>query len=205
MEKKIIDGKEVWVDENGNVVENYTPPKTFTQEELDKMLQSETDKRVSQALKTAQEKWQKEYQEKLEAEKSEAEKLAKMSESERLQAEFNKEKEKFESERKQFLIEKLELQTVKEMSNLGLPVEFSKFVMSDNAESIKINIETFKSQWEQAIEKAVNEKLQGTTPKTATLNGTGGITKEQFEKMNIVEKTKLSHENPELYNQLRGR
>ena len=38
----------------------FTLPKTA--EELQKLLQSEADKRVTQAIKTAQEKWQKEYE-----------------------------------------------------------------------------------------------------------------------------------------------
>ncbi|MFR0781322.1 MAG: hypothetical protein ACLSH8_17205, partial [Zhenhengia sp.] len=49
--------------------------KTYTEQEF----QSEIDRRVTQALKTSQEKWEKEYQQKLEAEKQEAERLAKLS------------------------------------------------------------------------------------------------------------------------------
>lgn len=175
---------------------------TYTQEELDAKLQSETDKRVSQALKTAQDKWMKEYEAKLEAEKTEAEKLAKMSESERQQAELNKMKQDFDNERKLFMREKLELQTVKELSAMSLPTDFSTYVMADTAEQIKENIGKFKTQWETALEKAVNEKLQGTTPKTATQQGTV-VTKEQFKKMSIQEKTALFNEDPELYKQLK--
>ncbi|MCD4839737.1 DUF4355 domain-containing protein [Neobacillus sedimentimangrovi] len=182
--------------------ENQKETKTYTEEEVQKLLQSETDKRVTQALKTAQEKWQKEYEAKLEQERSEAEKLAKMTEQERLLAEFEKQKKAFEEEKKQFLKAQLEMQTVKELSALGLPTDFSKFVMADNAETIKTNIDTFKTYWEQAIEKAVNEKLQGTTPKVSTKTG-GSITKEQFKKMTIAEKTALFNEDPDLYYSLR--
>lgn len=202
MEKKIIDGKEVWVDADGKIVENYTPPTTYTQEELDAKLQAESDKRVSQALKTAQEKWEKEFKEKLEAEKSEAEKLAKMSEADRLKAEFDKQKQAFEEERKQFQKQQLEMQTVKELSAIGLPVEFTQFVMADNADTIKTNIDLFKTHYDQSLEKAVNERLQGTTPKGGTVPNSGGITKEQFAKMSIIEKSKLMNENPELVNEL---
>lgn len=203
MEKKVIDGKEVWVDENGNVVENYTPPITLTQQELDAKLQSESDKRVAQALKTAQEKWQKEYESKLELEKSEAEKLAKMSEADRLKAEFDKEKQVFEEQRKQFQKQQLESQTVKELATIGLPVEFSNFVLADDAGKIKENITSFKSQWDLAIEKAVNEKLQGTTPRSGTNQSGATITKEQFAKMGYKERMTLFESNPDLYNQLK--
>lgn len=176
---------------------------TFTQDEVNKMIQSETDKRVTSAIKTAQDKWQQEYEAKLEQTKTEAEKLAKMSEAERLQADFNKQKEAFESEKKQYMKEKLELQTVKELSAIGLPTDFSGLLMADSAEAIKANIETFKLQWEQAIEKAVNEKLQGTTPKTATQTGKT-VTKEQFSKMNYQQKMEIYNTDIDLYNQLKG-
>ena len=178
-------------------------PETFTKEQVEKMLQAETDRKVSKALETAKAKWQEEFQTKLAEEKNQAEKLAKMSESERLQAEFDKQKQAFETERQQFLREKLELQTVKELSTLGLPTDFSTFVMADDAETIKTNISILKEQFEMAIEKAVEEKLKGHTPKTATQTGTT-VTKEQFKKMGYKEKMQIFNTDPELYNQLKG-
>lgn len=184
------------------VTEEVEEPKTYTEEELKSQLQSETDKRVSQALKTAQEKWEAEFKEKLEAEKSEAEKLGAMSAEERAKAEFEKEKAKFEEDRRTYQREKLELQTVKELSALNLPTEFSGYVLADSADEIKANIATFKGQWESAIEQAVNDRLKGKTPKVET-GATHTITKEQFNKMGYKERAKLMDENPELYQSLR--
>ena len=196
--------EEVKVQENQNQEQQENvQSETFTKEQVEKMLQAETDRKVSKALETAKAKWQEEFQAKLTEEKNQAEKLAKMSESERLKAEFDKEKQAFETERQQFLREKLELQTVKELSTLGLPTDFSTFVMADNAEAIKENISILKEQFEMAIEKAVAEKLRGHTPKTATQTGTT-VTKEQFKKMGYKEKMEIFNTDPELYNQLKG-
>ena len=200
---EIIDTQQEKVQEQAQQ-QQQEQTETFTKEQVDKMLQAETDRKVSKALETAKAKWQEEFETKLQQEKSEAEKLAKMSESERLQAEFDKQKAQFESERQQFLKEKLELQTVKELSAMGLPTEFSNYVMADNAETIKANIETFKSHWEQAIEKAVNEKLQGHTPKSATKVGGMTVTKEQFNKMSYKEKMEIYNTDIDLYHQLKG-
>ena len=57
--------------------------KTYTKDEVDKLLQSETDKRVTEALKTSRAKWESEYQEKLEKEKEEVERLSKLSAKEK--------------------------------------------------------------------------------------------------------------------------
>ena len=176
--------------------------KTYTEEEVQVMLQKETDRKTTKALETARSKWEAEYQAKLEAEKSEAEKLAKMSEAERFESELSKQKEAFETERAQFNREKLELQTVKELSAEGLPTSFSSYVLADSAEQIKDNIKNFKSMWQTEIEKAVNERLQGRTPKTANKPNGDTITKEQFDKMGYAERLNLFNTDPDLYEQL---
>ena len=176
--------------------------KTYTEEEVQAMLQKETDRKTTKALETARSKWEAEYQAKLEAEKSEAEKLAKMSEAERFESELSKQKEAFESERAQFNREKLELQTVKELSAEGLPTLFSSYVLADSAEQIKDNIKNFKSMWQAEIEKAVDERLQGRTPKTANKPNGDTITKDQFSKMGYSERLNLFNTDPDLYEQL---
>jgi len=177
---------------------------TYTKEELDKLLQAETDRKVSKALETAKTKWEEEFSQKLEIEKSEAEKLAKLTEQERMKLEIDKQKADFEAERKQFMREKLELQTVKELSAIGLPTDFSKWIVAETAEEIKTNIDSFKTHWEQALEKAVNEKLSGTTPKTSTKKDGKVITKEEFKKMNYQDRLQLFNDNKELYEQLKA-
>lgn len=177
--------------------------KTYTEEELQAQIQSTTDKRVSQALKTAQDKWESEFKAKLEAEKSEAEKLGAMTADERAKAEFEAERAQFEEDRKTYQREKLELATVKELSASNLPTEFSGYVLADSADEIKSNIETFKTQWQTAIETAVNERLKGKTPKAQT-GAITSITKEQFNKMGYKERAKLIEEDPALYEALKG-
>ena len=162
-----------------------TKEKTFTQEELDKII----EKRLARALKKADE------------EKQEAEKLAKMSAEERAKAEFEKEKQKFEDERKQYQREKMELEVIKQMSSKGLPTEFATYLIADDAETALNNIKTFEAEWQKAIEKAVNEKLKGSTPKTGnTANIT--ITKDEFNSLGYSERMKIYNEQPELYKKL---
>lgn len=180
---------------------NQEVTKTYTQEELDKLLQAETDRKVSKALDTAKSKWQQEYQDKLEQEKSEAAKLAKMSEEERYKAELQKEREQFEKERAEFRKSQLEAETVKQLSNESLPVEFASYLLAEDAATIKSNIDQFKTKWTEAIEKAVNERLKGNTPQASNKVATS-ITKEQFGKLNYHERVKLVTENPNLLQEL---
>jgi hypothetical protein len=175
---------------------------TVSRDELQKMIDSGADKRVSQALKTAREKWESELSEKIQKERSEAEELAKMTEAERLQREFDNQKQTFEEERKSFLREKLELQTVKSLQAEELPTEFSEFVLSDSAEKVSENIKRFKEQWQQAIEKAVDERLKGSTPKGSSAKTT--INRTDFAKMSYAQLNDFKIKNPELYSQLKA-
>lgn len=150
---------------NGNQ-EGQGNDKTYTQAEFDAMLQSETDKRVTEALKTAQSKWESEYQTKLENEKSEAVKLAKMSAEERNKALADREREKYETERAKFERERLEFETVKQLAEKKLPTELAKCLCGTDAESTKANIEAFEKAYGEAIQKAVDERLKGKPPKT---------------------------------------
>ena len=134
--------------------ETVATEKTFTQEEVDSLIQ----KRLDRALKKAQE------------EKEEAEKLAKMSEAERQKALFEKEKAEFEEERKKYQREKLELEVTKQLSSKNLPVEFGTYLLGENAEDSFNRIKNFEVKWQQALEKAINERLKGNTPKVATVS-----------------------------------
>ena len=162
-----------------------TKPLTFTQAELDTLI----NKRLDRASKKA------------DAEKAEAEKLAKMSEADRQQAEFEAEKSKFAEERKLYQKEKLELQVVKELSTKSLPTEFSRYLIGEDADTCMVNIKEFENKWSQAIANAVDERLKGKTP----TSGTGQIasmSKEDLNKMGYKERVEFKMNNEELYKEL---
>lgn len=176
--------------------------KTYTQAELDKMLQSETDKRVTEALKTAKDKWSKEYAEKLENEKKEAERLAKLSAEEREKAKFDKERKEFEDERAQFERDRLEMQVAKELANEGLDTAFASILMGADADTSMENIKTFKASFNKAVEAAVKARLAGRTPESGSGNG---LTVNPFSKegYNLTKQAELYRNNRELYNELK--
>ena len=141
---------------------NEQQEKTYTEQEF----QSEIDRRVTQALKTSQEKWEKEYQQKLEAEKQEAERLAKLSAAEREKAVFEKQKEEFEKQKREFERERLTNQTLKTLAAEDLPSEFCDMIMAgvEKAEDIMANINIFKKVFSDAVEKRLAERTQTTIP-----------------------------------------
>ncbi len=143
--------------------EKATTPRTYTAEEL----QSETDKRVTEALKTARAKWEKEWNKKMEEERSEAEKLGQLSEKERIEAELEKKQRKLEEDRASFERQKLELEVAKQLSTEGLSQDFAPFLMGKNAEESSENLKKFKGIFDATVESKVKERLSGNPPKAS--------------------------------------
>ena len=147
--------------------------KTFTQEEVNAIL----EKRLSREIKKIEAEKQKAMELELKAELEEAEKLAKMSEAERVKAKaekerikFEKERKKFEEEMRAFNQERMLNTTMTTLSEKNLPVEFASFLRADNAEQIMENISIFGKHFNEAVEKAVTERLRGKTPQASTVN-----------------------------------
>ena len=155
--------------------------KTFTQEELDKIL----------SKKFAQ--WQK----KTEEAKAEAERKAKLTEAEKLA----EERKEFERMKMQFEYEQRVNSTSKTLASYNLPIEFSDFLVGENEEVTNKRIELFKDAFNSSLEKMVNERLKGNPPKVATSAKTG-LSKDDFRKMNMAQRIKLRNENLALYNEL---
>lgn len=155
--------------------------KTFTQAELDKIL----NKKFAQ--------WQK----KTEEAKAEAERKAKLTEAEKLA----EERKEFEAMKKQFEYEQRVNSTSKVLASNNLPIEFADFLIAENDEATTKRVDLFKNAFNDALEKAVNERLRGKTPKTSAVNG-NLVTKEQFKKMNLMQRQELFNKDRELYNKL---
>ena len=169
-----MENQNVNVNETVEVTEEIKPQeeiKTFTQEEVNAIL----EKRLSREIKKIEAEKQKAMELELKAELEEAEKLAKMSETERVKAKaererakFEKERKKFEEEMRAFNQERMLNTTMTTLSEKNLPVEFASFLRADNAEQIMDNISTFEKHFNDAVEKAVLERLRGKTPQTGT-------------------------------------
>jgi hypothetical protein len=164
--------------------------KTYTQEEVLKLLQAETDKRVTQALKTQEKKFQKELSlSKLDGvERDIAEKDNKIAELQGLLNEMNTERNKSE------------LKSV--LASRGLSAEFADIItINDDIEASQANIDKLDKLFKAAVKAEVEKRLAGSTPKG---NGASAaeITKEAAQKMSMAELTELLDKNPELYNKL---
>ena len=193
MENNTNTGAEVTATENVNVNEEV---KTYTQEEVDKLLQQEADRRVTSALKKQAEKF--------EREKAESEKLRDMDEQQRKEYEYEKKVKELENKEREFNLMQNKLEASKIMGEHGLPVSFVDYIVAEDAETMMVNITNFETQWKAAVADAVSARIAQPAPKGSNVSQTG-LTKETFKKMSLAQQSEIYRTNPELYKQLTAR
>ena len=170
-----------------------TIEKTYTESEVQALLQREGDRRVSSALK----KQQKEF----EKQSAEAEKLRDMDENQRKEYEYTQRLQELETKEREFAVAQNKLEATKILANRELPIEFVDYIVAEDAETMMENITTFERLFKGAVADAVAKKIASPAPKNGTAKQTG-MTKEEFRKLSILQQTEIFRSNPELYKQM---
>lgn len=177
-------------DPNGNEGKEQEAS-TFTKEEVLALIQSESDKRVAQALKTQQRK----FEQKLS--------LSQLDGDEREKAEKDQKIKELEEQLAEFQIEKNRSELKSVLSSRGLSAEFADILaISDDIEAAQANIDKLDKLFKAAVKAEVEKRIGGDVP-----NGNGGgskapMTKEEFLKLPMAEMQRLLDGNPTYYNNL---
>ena len=162
-------------------------PKTYTEEEVLKLLQSETDKRVSQALKTQQKKYEKQLS------------LSKLDGAEREKAEKDNRIAELEEQLQLFQTERNKSELKSVLSTRGLSAEFADIIaITDDIEASQANIDKLDKLFKAAVKAEVEKRLAGNAPKTSE---DVKLTEKDIKKMSLSELSNLKRDNPEKFNQ----
>ena len=177
------------VNENENN-ENQQETKTYSAEEVSKLIQAEADRRTNQALA----KQKKEYEKKLS--------LSSLDEQQRKEAEAQMKIEELQSQLAAFQIEKNRSELKSVLGSRGLSAEFADILsISDDLEESQANIDKLDKLFKAAVKAEVEKRLAGNSPK-----GSGGqsqpMTKEDFLKLPMHEMQRLMDSNKEFYTNL---
>ena len=168
-----------------------TEVKTYTQEEVMALLQSEADKRVTAALKKQQAKHEKELS------------LSRLDGSEREKAEKDNRIAELEEQLAAFTIERNKSELKSVLSARGLSAEFADIItINEDIEAAQANIDKLDKLFKAAVKAEVEKRLAGNAPKGNGGNSPAEITKEAAKKMSMAELNKLVQEQPELFNKL---
>lgn len=174
--------------------QSETAEKTFTQEELDAIIQKEKGKAKRAA--------EKEYKAKLD----EAEKLRQMNAEQKAEYEAKKQADYIAELEAKINRSGLEKEASKMLSEGGIvpDEEILGFVVKDDAESTQEAVNSFTALVNDLADKKVNTMLKGKTPQKVEQTTAGVLTKEQFDRMGYKDRNELIQNNPELYATLKG-
>lgn len=175
---------------NEEVVETTEEVKTYTAEEVARLIQAEADRRTNQALAKQQRKYEKELS------------LSKLDDDAREKAEKDNRIAELEEQLAQFNIERNKSELKSVLSSRGLSAEFADIILiNDDIEASQANIDKLDKLFKAAVKAEVEKRLAGNTPKG---NGASAaeITEESAKKMSIADMAALQQSNPELFAKL---
>lgn len=166
-------------------------PKTFTQEEVDKMV----EKRMA--------RYDRAHQKEVESAKTEAAKLAKMNKDQKKDYELQQAQQKAQDAEAQLARYQLRDTVRKQLVDGGFTPEESDIdlVVTADAETTKQNGDALLAMVERIRNDERQKTLSGTTPK---VSGTQvkAPNAQEFMKYSYDQRIKLKHDNPTLYSQL---
>lgn len=171
------------------VQEEQAQPKTYTEQEVQSMI----DRRVTEAMKTAERKTN--------AKIKEAEKLAQMNEQEKYEYQLQQREAAIAAKEKELALAENKVEASKILSERGLPVGLIDLVVAEDAEAMAANIKTLETAFNDALRKAVEGRLASKTPRHTVVNEQA-IDRKTFLKMSVAELTELRQNNPDLFAQL---
>ena len=175
------------------VVEGQEEVKTYSEEEVARMLQVEADRRVSQALAKQQAKFKQQM--------DEAEKLRTMNEEQKAQYQLEQRIKEIEAKEKEFALKENRYEAQKIMAEKNIPLAFADFIVAEDAETMMSNITLFEREFRAAVRAEVDKRIASPAPK-AGIGAAKGITKEEFSKMTLAQQSELYMQDPELFKQL---
>jgi hypothetical protein len=165
--------------------------KTYTEEEVLKLLQSETDKRVTEALKTQAKKHERELS------------LSKLDDNAREKAEKDNRIAELEEKLAKFEVEKNVSELKSVLGARGLSAEFADIIaINENLEESQKKIDKLDKLFKAAVTAEIEKRLAGAAPKGNS--GTVELTKENAKKMSLEDMNKLAQEDPDKFKKLFG-
>lgn len=171
-------------------------PKTYTQEEVNELLQREGDRRVTEAMKKAERK--------ADARVKEAERLAKMNDEQKYQYELEQREKAIADKERALALAENKAQASSILADRGISTKLVDMVVAEDADAMMDNINLLDTAFKASVKAEVEKRLASKTPKK-NLPIDGSITREQFKAMPLSQQAQLYRDNPDLYHSLSGR
>lgn len=118
---------------------------------------SEFDRRNTKAVQTARSRWEQEQADS----RDEAKKLARMTETERRAYQLEQGEKQLAQRMAEFDRRQLVVQTGEELGRRGLPSSMAKWLVGNDADTTKANIDAYEQDFRAAVQNGVNGAMRG--------------------------------------------
>lgn len=149
--------------------------------------QAEFDRRMAKGIETSKAKMQAEIEAQIANARTEAEKLAKMNAEEKAKYEQQKREGELAAREAEITKRELSAQAKETLAERGLPIGLSDLLNYSSADACQASIEAVQKTFQEAVEKAVEEKLKGGSPMKKAPEQGNAFTKEQISAMSPEE------------------
>lgn len=167
--------------------------KTYTEAEVMEMLQRETDKRVTAALQKQERKTN--------AKIAEAQKLATMNEAEKYEYQLKQREEAIAAKEKELAMLENKNEASKILSEKGISLALVDFVVAEDAETMKANIDLLDRAFKASVKAEVEKRLGSAAPKKNPAIDKQ-LTKADFAKLSYSDMMQLKMTDPTLFAEL---
>lgn len=190
----IINANETKIEgQSGTETQVEETTKTYTEQEMLEMVQKEADRRVSQALEKQARK--------TEAKIAEAQKLAQMNEAEKYEYQLKQREDAIAAKERELALMENKNEAGKILNERGLSLALVDFVVAEDAETMKNNIDLLDRAFKASVKAEVEKRMGSSVPKK-NLPLDKAITKADLAKMSIAEMAAFKRDNPDVYAQL---
>lgn len=177
--------------DNKDTETNQDTKKTYTQEEVDAMIQSESDRRTNQALQKAE----KRFNDKLEEEK----KKAAMDESQKKEYELQLKQKELDEKIRELNIEKSKNEASHLLNEQKLPLDLLDFVVDEDSDTMKTRVSNLAKVFNESVNKAAEARLEGGSPKRNGEKEVNKYSDKEWKQLTLTQKNEIYNTNREEY------
>lgn len=167
--------------------------KTYTEAEVMELIQKEADRRVTDALKKQERKTN--------AKIAEAQKLASMNEAEKYEYQLQQREQAIAAKEKELAMLENKNEASKILSEKGISLALVDFVVAEDAETMKSNIDLLDRAFKASVKAEVEKRLGSAAPKKNPAIDKQ-LTKADFAKLSYSDMMELKMNDPTLFAEL---
>ena len=155
------------------------PPKKIelTEDEMNKKIEADSDRKLQSALSEQKEQMDKDTQSKIDEAIKEQQRLSQLSSEEAQSEKLKQWEENLKQQQDDINASNMLTEARADLRDKELPESFAEMLVADNAENTLANIKEFQTNFDEAVNETVKEKVRQATPPggSGTPSGKGTV------------------------------